>query len=1045
MKKGRKRRRRKRQKRAAPIKEITFVQEEKSCIKKKQQEEVSKEKRLENQSIEKTIEKQPDKLQLQKNQEETFGQIVQRLSKEKKESQEMKIENNFFIEKKETKRDSDGELILRKKRRKRLKYRQREALKKTVKNHDQKKELKESFPKLENEFGLKEIENTTLFFVDKKDDKKRLVDKQENQRYLVEEEISIKKQQMPEKKEEKQRKQQKQRKQRKMQQRKLKREKNRIFQEQWKSKEVVTEIQPQISEQGIVTSGQFVQKLENPSSDEKIEIDKDILKKVPEEIISLQKTDNLKKENQTEVSAFSEYKKDSDKKTFFCQKESGKETFFEEKKEKSGNLPINVQDTRRKRMLQKQREAIQKTKEEQKEEKQEEKQDVVFSEEKQEKKFSENTVDEKTVLLSESEDNGIDFSEEKNIFEQEMKNNSIEKQRIKNTYYPSELKIDKKEIGKIRRKQIAKKREQREKQKNQKFYQEKKKREIEQKRKEINPFIKESLESDIKTKEQKKITNTFEFLPSKKLEKLQERAKQAEKRVEQAQRKWKRKKEFHWTRVWEESSGKAKYRLTIVEVEKPPVSKNPWVQGIQWIEMQGNAYFHGKVAEVEEENTAVKAAHKTEQLVETIYGDIISHRKTNAQRQKEAFQKLQKKQTKAEQKVQYQQFLEEHPEFSKKAMRKRMQQIHRKQEVQKARQQAETLKEGKEFIIKASDTFALLARKSQEIVRNHIIAFGSFIIFGFLLMMVMTLVSSCSFLVGNVVSSSLMGCYFSDPKEIEKAELYFTKLEAELAKTIDTIEETYPGYQEYQYSINPIGHDPFALISFLSVVYTEISFEEVKNEIETLFTQLYSLTITPTVTTTMVSVPVYDEYGNLQYQLIPQTVAYLTVTLMKKSWEELILEVLNEEQIELYEIYQETKGGLQQFSSPVEMAWDTSIHNYYGYRQNKETGQIEFHQGMDIEGAFMDIYAAHSGVVSAVGYEGDLGNWLSITDTQGITIRYAHMETIFAMTGEEIVEGTFLGKTGNTFSETNGEVGLHLEVFKDGVYYNPIFYFASGR
>ena len=125
MKKRRKQRWRKRQKRAAPIKEITFVQEEKSCIEKKQQDipkEVSEEKRLENQSIEKTIEKQPNKLQLQKresnhiqeNQEETFGQIVQRLSKEKKESQETKIENDFFIEKKEIKKDSDGELILRK-------------------------------------------------------------------------------------------------------------------------------------------------------------------------------------------------------------------------------------------------------------------------------------------------------------------------------------------------------------------------------------------------------------------------------------------------------------------------------------------------------------------------------------------------------------------------------------------------------------------------------------------------------------------------------------------------------------------------------------------------------------------------------------------------------------------------------------------------------------------------------------------------------------------------------------------------------------------
>ena len=55
----------------------------------------------------------------------------------------------------------------------------------------------------------------------------------------------------------------------------------------------------------------------------------------------------------------------------------------------------------------------------------------------------------------------------------------------------------------------------------------------------------------------------------------------------------------------------------------------------------------------------------------------------------------------------------------------------------------------------------------------------------------------------------------SVPAEIDAADLAFSELEMELQKEIDSIETDYPDYDEYRYNLDAIGHDPFALISYL--------------------------------------------------------------------------------------------------------------------------------------------------------------------------------------------------------------------------------------
>lgn len=114
-----------------------------------------------------------------------------------------------------------------------------------------------------------------------------------------------------------------------------------------------------------------------------------------------------------------------------------------------------------------------------------------------------------------------------------------------------------------------------------------------------------------------------------------------------------------------------------------------------------------------------------------------------------------------------------------------------------------------------------------------------------LLMMIMVSVSSCGAMFADTQSTILAASYLSKPKEIDAADLQFTRLELDLQKEIDRVETDNPGYDEYSYNLGAIGHNPFTLISYLSAVHTEFTASEVESEIQALFDEMYELTLTP--------------------------------------------------------------------------------------------------------------------------------------------------------------------------------------------------------
>ena len=561
--------------------------------------------------------------------------------------------------------------------------------------------------------------------------------------------------------------------------------------------------------------------------------------------------------------------------------------------------------------------------------------------------------------------------------------------------------------------------------------------------------------------------NTFteggepEFQGNKKLDKLQKKAEKAGKKTEAARKNLQKKKEYSLERVFDEKTGRAKYVLTAVAKEKPFKEDSPVKRMAGRAGSEFTNYAHGKVAESEKENSAVEGAHKTEQKVEDTYRFVKRHYKSKEQRQRGKIAKLEKKQFKKEVNFRYQKFLEENPEMQEKTLKKQLQKRLQKQRIKreyaKAKRAGQAAKNTKEAAVKSANFTTTVAKKLQEMVAKHTSLFVTVGAFAILLIMIMTSISSCGAMFSESMSTTLAGSYMSVPAEIDAADLAFSALEMELQKEIDSIETDYPDYDEYRYNLDPIGHDPFALISYLSAVHTEFSAADVQGEIESLFDEMYELTLNPTeetrtrtVTKTgtrTVTDPVTGEETEEEYEYEEEeeyTVTILEVTLTAKDLNLIGAGHMDSEQKAIYALYNETHGLTQQFYTPLNLYWYNYVSSYYGYRINPVTGAEQFHRGVDIAvPTGTTVLAAMDGTVTTATYDSHYGNYVVIEDSNGYCTKYAHMDTLSVSAGQTVKHGDTIGTTGNTGSSTGSH--LHIECLYNGEYYNPLFYFEAGE
>lgn len=542
-----------------------------------------------------------------------------------------------------------------------------------------------------------------------------------------------------------------------------------------------------------------------------------------------------------------------------------------------------------------------------------------------------------------------------------------------------------------------------------------------------------------------------EFTGSEKLKKKQKQAQKAAEQVRKEKGKLKKKREYTLQRVFDEETGKGKYVVVPLDKEKPFKQESLSKTTMRRMQTESRNFVHGKIAENEKENSAVEGAHKTEQKAEELFGFVKRHYKGKEARQRAKISKLEKKQFQKEVNFQYQKFLEENPQMQKKALQKRLQKQRIKREYMKARQKGAATKAAQEAVSKTANTATAIAKKLQEIASKNAGVLITVGIMAVLLVMIMTSVSSCGAMFADTQSTVLAASYLSEPAEIDATDLQFTRLELDLQNEIDNIETDYPGYDEYSYNLGEIGHNPFTLIGYLSAVHTEFTASEVESEVQALFDEMYTLTLTPDTETRTRQVqstdadgnPLYDADGNPVMEEEEYEVSILRVVLTVKPLETIVAGKMDAEQTEIYAMYAETGGLLQQFASPLDLYWYNYISSYYGYRKNPNTGNEELHRGVDIAvPTGTTVYAAHDGTVTTATYDSYYGNYVVI-EKDGYTTKYAHMDSLSVSAGQSITKGTVIGTTGNTGSSTGSH--LHIECLYNGEYYNPLFYFDVGE
>ena len=182
-------------------------------------------------------------------------------------------------------------------------------------------------------------------------------------------------------------------------------------------------------------------------------------------------------------------------------------------------------------------------------------------------------------------------------------------------------------------------------------------------------------------------------------------------------------------------------------------------------------------------------------------------------------------------------------------------------------------------------------------------------VFLLLLLLVMSAFSSCSILFSGTTQVSGQTIYTAEDRDIRGAETDYKKLEKELDKRIKRTPTDHPGYNEYQYHLDPIEHDPWQLTSFLTTLYDDYTRSEVQGKLKETFKKQYKLTTWVEVQTRYMTVWVMTPAGIPVPTQVPYEYRIFHTKLVNRGLEVVIREELNNDQWKRYEIFQDTLGG----------------------------------------------------------------------------------------------------------------------------------------
>ena len=401
-------------------------------------------------------------------------------------------------------------------------------------------------------------------------------------------------------------------------------------------------------------------------------------------------------------------------------------------------------------------------------------------------------------------------------------------------------------------------------------------------------------------------------LAEPKLEKPIQRVKKAPAKADKAQAKIPKKTVVKKERGFDPATGKVKTQLRFEEVDKkkPPSKLTHAVQ-----DAPANlvlSQVHREIAQSEDDNVGVEAAHKMEEAVESGGRLVQSAHRAHQLKPYRAAIRAEKKLEQANIDALQKKAEIDRPTSNPVSKWQQKQAIKKQYAAAKHNQAAQTTAKVAENTAKTAKKAAEKAEEVGKYVWEHRRGFA--IAAAILLMLAFLLngLSSCSVIMDGVGSGIAASTYPSQDADMLGAEAQYCAMEAELQRYLDTYESTHD-YDEYHFDLDTIEHDPYVLISMITALHQgEWTLDEVQGTLQMLFDRQYILTEDVVVETRYrTETDTWtDADGNTHtdtYQ-VPYDYYICTVTLENFNLSHVPVYIMSEEQLGMYATYMATLG-----------------------------------------------------------------------------------------------------------------------------------------
>lgn len=104
-------------------------------------------------------------------------------------------------------------------------------------------------------------------------------------------------------------------------------------------------------------------------------------------------------------------------------------------------------------------------------------------------------------------------------------------------------------------------------------------------------------------------------------------------------------------------------------------------------------------------------------------------------------------------------------------------------------------------------------------------------------------------ILGGGFTGVIASSYIAEDADIDNAELVYTEWETDLQLQIADVERNHRGYDEYQYNIGDISHNPYELMAYLTVMHQHFNYSDVQAELAAVFAGQYALSFAETTET----------------------------------------------------------------------------------------------------------------------------------------------------------------------------------------------------